>query len=91
MIQNAPHLVLNQAFVIPNYSWWDGPFYHLGIKIYDFMSGNLGIGSSKRISVEKMINYIPTIDQKELKGGIVYFDGQFDDARMAISLAKTAG
>ena len=91
MIQNAPHLVLNQAFVIPNYSWWDGPFYHLGIKIYDFMSGNLGIGSSKRISVEEMINYIPTIDQKELKGGIVYFDGQFDDARMAISLAKTAG
>ena len=68
-----------------------GPFYHLGIKIYDFMSGNLGIGSSKGISVEEMINYIPTIDQKELKGGIVYFDGQFDDARMAISLAKTAG
>ena len=90
MIQNAPHLVSNQAFVIPNYSWWDGPFYHLGIKIYDFMSGNLGIGSSKRISVEEMINYIPTIDQKELKGGVVYFDGQFDDARMAISLAKTA-
>ena len=90
MIQNAPHLVLNQAFVIPNYSWWDGPFYHLGIKIYDFMSGNLGIASSKRISTQEVINYIPTIDQKALKGGIVYFDGQFDDARMAISLAKTA-
>ena len=90
IIQNAPHLVSKQGFVIPNYSWWDGAFYNLGLKIYDFMSGNLGIGSSKRISVKEMINYIPTIDQKGLKGGIVYFDGQFDDARMAISLAKTA-
>lgn len=62
MIQNAPHLVLNQAFVIPNYSWWDGPFYHLGIKIYDFMSGNLGITSSKRISTQEVITiYLPSI------------------------------
>ena len=90
MIQNAPHLVSNQAFVIPNYSWWDGPFYQLGLKIYDFMSGDLGIGSSKRLSVKETIRHIPTIDQKELAGGVIYFDGQFDDARMAISLAKTA-
>ena len=90
MIQNAPHLVSNQVFVIPNYSWWDGPFYHLGLKLYDFMSGDLGIGSSKRISVEETISYIPTIDQKGLVGGVIYFDCQFDDARMAISLAKTA-
>ena len=90
MIKNAPHLVSNQAFVIPNYSWWDGPFYQLGLKIYDFMSGDLGIGSSKRLSVEETICHIPTIDQKELAGGVIYFDGQFDDARMAISLAKTA-
>ena len=90
MIKNAPHLVSNQAFVIPNYSWWDGPFYQLGLKIYDFMSGDLGIGSSKRLSIEETVRHIPTIDQKELAGGIVYFDGQFDDARMAISLAKTA-
>ena len=90
MIQNAPHLVSNQAFVIPNYSWWDGPFYQLGLKLYDFMSGDLGIGSSKRLSVKETIRHIPTIDQKELAGGVIYFDGQFDDARMAISLAKTA-
>ena len=90
MIKNAPHLVSNQAFVIPNYSWWDGPFYQLGLKIYDFMSGDLGIGSSKRLSIVETIRHIPTIDQKELAGGVVYFDGQFDDARMAISLAKTA-
>ena len=90
MIQNAPHLVSNQAFVIPNYSWWDGPFYQLGLKIYDFMSGDLGIGSSNRLSIKETIRYLPTIDQKELAGGVIYFDGQFDDARMAISLAKTS-
>ena len=61
MIQNAPHLVSKQVFVIPNYSWWDRSFYNLGLKIYDFMSGNLDIGSSKRISVKEMINYLSLI------------------------------
>jgi glycerol-3-phosphate dehydrogenase len=90
MIKNAPHLVKNQAFVIPNYEWWDGPFYQVGLKVYDLMSGKLGIGSSKKLSKEETVKYIPTIDQKGLKGGVVYYDGQFDDARMALSLAKTA-
>lgn len=90
MIQNAPHLVKNQAFIIPNYEWWDGPFYQVGLKVYDLMSGKLGIGSSKKLSKEETIEHIPTIDQKGLKGGVVYYDGQFDDARMALSLAKTA-
>lgn len=90
MIKNAPHLVKNQAFVIPNYEWWDGPFYQVGLKVYDLMSGKLGIGSSKKLSKEETVNYIPTIGQKGLKGGVVYYDGQFDDARMALSLAKTA-
>ena len=90
MIKNAPHLVKNQAFVIPNYEWWDGPFYQVGLKVYDLMSGKLGIGSSKKLSKEETIKYIPTIGQHGLKGGVVYYDGQFDDARMALSLAKTA-
>ena len=90
MIKNAPHLVKNQAFVIPNYEWWDGPFYQVGLKVYDLMSGQLGIGSSKKLSKEETVEYIPTIGQKGLKGGVVYYDGQFDDARMALSLAKTA-
>lgn len=90
MIQNAPHLVKNQAFIIPNYEWWDGPFYQVGLKVYDLMSGKLGIGSSKRLSKEETVEHIPTIDQNGLKGGVVYYDGQFDDARMALSLAKTA-
>lgn len=90
MIKNAPHLVKNQAFVIPNYEWWDGPFYQVGLKVYDLMSGKLGIGSSKKLSKEETVEYIPTIGQTGLKGGVVYYDGQFDDARMALSLAKTA-
>ncbi len=90
MIQNAPHLVKNQAFVIPNYEWWDGPFYRVGLKVYDLMSGKLGIGSSKGLSKKQTIEYLPTIDQKGLVGGVIYYDGQFDDARMAISLAQTA-
>ena len=67
MIQNAPHLVKNQAFVIPNYEWWDGPFYQVGLKVYDLMSGKLGIGSSKKLSKEETVAYIPTIDQQGLK------------------------
>ncbi len=90
MIQNAPHLVKNQAFIIPNYEWWDGPFYQVGLKVYDLMSGKLGIGSSKKLSKDETVEHIPTIDQKGLKGGVVYYDGQFDDARMALTLAKTA-
>jgi len=90
MIQNAPHLVKNQAFIIPNYEWWDGPFYQVGLKVYDLMSGKLGIGSSKKLSKEETVEHIPTIDEHGLKGGVVYYDGQFDDARMALTLAKTA-
>lgn len=90
MMQNAPHLVKNQAFIIPTYEWWDGPFYTVGLKVYDWMSGKLGIGSSKRISKEETMAFLPTIDQKGLNGGVIYYDGQFDDARFALSLAQTA-
>ena len=68
----------------------DGLFYQVGLKVYDLMSGKLGTGSSKKLSKDNTVNHIPTIDQNGLKGGVVYYDGQFDDARMALSLAKTA-
>ena len=89
MFQNAPHLVRNQSFVIPIYDWWGGPFYTVGLKVYDFMAGKLGLGPSKHISKEETIEILPTVEQKGLKGGLIYHDGQFDDARMAISLAQT--
>jgi glycerol-3-phosphate dehydrogenase len=89
MLQNAPHLVRNLSFVIPNYEWWGGPFYTIGLKMYDMMAGKLGLGPSKSLSFDETIKSIPTLVQKGLKGGVVYQDGQFDDARMAVALAQT--
>ena len=89
MLQNAPHLVRNLSFIIPNYEWWGGPFYTIGLKMYDMMAGKLGLGPSKSLSFDETIKSIPTLVQKGLKGGVVYQDGQFDDARMAVALAQT--
>jgi glycerol-3-phosphate dehydrogenase len=89
MLQNAPHLVRNLSFIIPNYEWWGGPFYTIGLKMYDMMAGKLGLGPSKSLSFDETIESIPTLVQKGLKGGVIYQDGQFDDARMAVALAQT--
>ncbi|MBL7739218.1 MAG: glycerol-3-phosphate dehydrogenase/oxidase [Chitinophagaceae bacterium] len=90
LIKNAPHLVHNQKFVVPNYKWWEGPFYGIGLKIYDWMAGKLGLGPSQFLSKEETLALAPTLDPEGLRGGIVYHDGQFDDARLAINLAQTA-
>jgi len=89
MLQNAPHLVRNQSFIIPNYEWWGGPFYTIGLKMYDMMAGKLGLGPSKSLTLEETVDSIPTLVRDGLRGGVIYHDGQFDDARMAISLALT--
>jgi len=88
--QNAPHLVHNLAFVIPNYEWWNGPFYTIGMKIYDTMAGKLGLGPSIHISKEETMKAIPNLKEEGLRGGVIYHDGQFDDARLAVNLAETA-
>jgi glycerol-3-phosphate dehydrogenase len=90
LLQNAPHLVHNQKFVIPNYQWWEKPFYGIGLKIYDKMAGKLGLGPSQLLSKEEILRLAPTLDPEDLKGGVLYHDGQFDDARLAISIAQTA-
>lgn len=87
---NAPHLVHNMAFVIPNYSWWEGPFYGIGMKVYDRMAGKLGLSPSRLLSKEETVALIPTVEQEHLSGGVTYHDGQFDDARLAINLAQPA-
>lgn len=87
--KNAPHLVKNLAFIIPNYEWWSGPFYAIGMKVYDMMAGKLGLGPSELISKEEAIEAIPNIRTDGLRGGVIYFDGQFDDSRLAINLAQT--
>lgn len=89
LIQNAPHLVSNQAFIVPNYEWWDGPFYGVGLKVYDLLAGKLGLGPSKILSREETLRRIPTLEPEGLRGGVIYYDGQFDDSRLAVNLAQT--
>jgi glycerol-3-phosphate dehydrogenase len=90
LLQNAPHLVTDLPFVVPNYAWWEGPFYGIGLKMYDLLAGRSGFGRSKHLSKEKTMELIPTIEPDGLDGGVIYYDGQFDDARLAINLAQTA-
>ncbi len=87
--ENAPHLVRNQSFIVPIYNWWEGPFYGIGMKVYDRMAGKLGLRPSKLLSKEETMTRIPTLEEKGLKGGVIYYDGQFDDSRLAINLAQT--
>ncbi|HEY1987059.1 MAG TPA: glycerol-3-phosphate dehydrogenase/oxidase [Terracidiphilus sp.] len=88
--QNAPHLVHDLAFVVPNYSWWEAPFYGIGLKLYDLLAGKYGFGASKVLSKEETLERLPALEPEELRGGVVYYDGQFDDARLLIHLAMTA-
>ena len=88
--QNAPHLVHDLAFVVPNYSWWEAPFYGIGLKLYDLLAGKYGFGASRLLSKEETLAMLPALEPEELRGGVVYYDGQFDDARLLIHLAMTA-
>jgi len=88
--QNAPHLVHDLPFVVPNYDWWEAPFYGIGLRVYDVLAGKLGFGSSRNLTLEETLERLPTIETEGLRGGVVYHDGQFDDARLAINLAQTA-
>jgi glycerol-3-phosphate dehydrogenase len=88
--QNAPHLVGNLAFVVPNYDWWEAPFYGLGLKIYNALAGKYGFGPSEILTREETLSRLPTIKTEGLRGGVVYYDGQFDDARLLINLVETA-
>lgn len=90
LARNAPHLVHDMAFVIPNYNWWEGPFYGIGMKVYDQLAGKLGLSPSRMLSREETVARIPTVETEHLTGGVVYHDGQFDDARLAVNLAQTA-
>ncbi|MEX2511684.1 MAG: glycerol-3-phosphate dehydrogenase/oxidase [Cyclobacteriaceae bacterium] len=89
LLKNAPHLTENQLFIIPLYSLWDRWKYSIGLKLYDWMAGKLRLGKSRFISKDETISKLPQIRQKGLRGGIVYHDGQFDDARLALMVAKT--
>ncbi|MES2934438.1 MAG: glycerol-3-phosphate dehydrogenase/oxidase, partial [Pseudomonadota bacterium] len=87
--QNAPHLFHELGFVIPTYKWGEQAFYGLGLKVYDLLAGKLGLSRSRFLSRADTLAALPTIRSQGLKGGVLYFDGQFDDARLAIALMRT--
>jgi glycerol-3-phosphate dehydrogenase len=88
--QNAPHLVHDLPFVVPSYDWWEAPFYGIGLRLYDVLAGKLGFGRSRNLTREETLERLPTIETEGLRGGVIYHDGQFDDARLAINMAQTA-
>ncbi len=88
--ENAPHLVHDLAFIVPNYDWWEAPFYGIGLKVYDLLAGRFGFGPSKMLSTAETVKRIPTLKTQGLRGGVIYYDGQFDDARLLINLVRTA-
>jgi glycerol-3-phosphate dehydrogenase len=90
LLRNAPHLVRNLPLIVPVYDWWEGPFYGIGLKMYDLLAGRQGFGRSRRLSRERVLELIPTVEPDGLTGGVIYHDGQFDDARLAVALARTA-
>lgn len=90
LLQNAPHIVHDLAFVVPNYDWWEAPFYGLGLKLYEFLAGKYGFGRSRLLSRAETLERLPTIKTEGLRGGAVYYDGQFDDARLLVHMVFTA-
>jgi len=90
LLQNAPHLVSDLQFIVPNYVWWEAPFYGVGMKVYDVLAGRYRFGKSRNLSVEETIARLPNIERDGLRGGVLYHDGQFDDARLLVNLAQTA-
>lgn len=90
LLKNAPHLTRTQPFIIPVYSWWKKWYYGIGLKIYDLMSRRLSLGKTAIISAKAVQEFTPAVSLNGLSGGVLYYDGQFDDARLAFNLAQTA-
>ncbi len=90
LLKNAPHVVHKQAFVIPCYSLWQKLFYGFGMKVYDWLAGRHKIGTSRMLSKTETLEHLPSIKENGLAGGVLYFDGQFDDTRLLIDVLRTA-
>src|SRR5436305_6466429 len=89
LLQNARHIVHDLAFVVPDYDWWEAPFYRSGLKLYELLAGKYGFGKSRLLSREETLKRIPTLQTEGLRGGAIYYDGQFDDARLLIHMVFT--
>ncbi len=90
VLRVAPHLAQPLPFVMPSYRWWQTPFYGLGLKLYDLLAGGAGLGRTEFLSREEALQALPGVNPNGLRGGVKYWDGQFDDARLALALARSA-
>ncbi len=90
LLHNAPHLAQPLAFIMPSYKWWETPFYGAGLKLYDALAGKAGLGKTEFLNRQQTLENLPTAQPEGLKGGVKYWDGQFNDARLALALARTA-
>jgi len=90
VLNNAPHIAQPLAFVMPTYHWWGVPFYGAGLKMYDMLAGRAGLGKTELLGRQETLDYLPALREKGLSGGVKYWDGQFNDARLALALARTA-
>ena len=90
LLKNAPHVCHKLAFVVPFYSKWQKVYYGFGLWLYELLSGKLSLGETKLLSKKGALRNLPDLNADKLTGGVLYFDGQFDDSRLAINLAQTA-
>ncbi len=94
LLANAPHVAQRLPFVMPGYHWWERGFYGVGLKAYDTLAGHQGLGGTEWLSTERTLELLPGVrargPQGALQGGVRYWDGQFDDARLAVLLARSA-
>ena len=89
LLKNSPHLTKNESIIIPCFSWTTGLFYATGLLLYDWLSGKKSLGRSRLIGKKEVMQRLPTIKRSSLKCGVLYHDGTFDDARLALNLAQT--
>ncbi|MBP9736006.1 MAG: glycerol-3-phosphate dehydrogenase/oxidase [Rhodoferax sp.] len=90
VLKNAPYVAQPLAFVMPTYRWWESSFFGAGLKMYDLLAGRAGLGRTEMLGRRETLSYLPTLRTKGLSGGVKYWDGQFNDARLALALARTA-
>ena len=90
LLNNAPHLAQPLAFVMPSYQWWETPFYGLGLTAYDMLAGKAGLGKTEFLNRRQTLELLPNAQASNLRGGVKYWDGQFNDARLALALARSA-
>ena len=90
LLRNAPHVCHTLSFVVPAFKWWQKWYYGFGLRLYELLSGKLSLGKTRLLSKKNILLDLPDLSQTHLTGGVLYFDGQFDDSRLAVNLAQTA-